>query len=87
VEDILLQHEELTNASLFQFNENFVAPSISAPDFYKEMLYSLLQKNFQKDLSAFNFEFQNGFWIIAKDNWRHQCESFEEIVNFIKNLH
>jgi len=44
VEDILLQHEELTNASLFQINENFVAPKIIAPDFYKEMLYSLLQK-------------------------------------------
>ncbi|WP_449398207.1 hypothetical protein [Chryseobacterium wanjuense] len=44
VEDVLLQHDELMNPSLFQMNENFVAPKIIAPDFYKEMLYSLLQK-------------------------------------------
>ena len=44
VEDILLQHNELTNASLFQINETFIPPVISAPQFHKEMLYSLLQK-------------------------------------------
>lgn len=87
VEDILLQHEELTNASLFEVNENFVAPQITAPAFYKEMLYSLLQKNIQKDLSDFNFEFHNGFWAISNNTLHHQCESFEEIINFIKNIH
>ncbi|ROH99661.1 ABC transporter ATP-binding protein [Chryseobacterium daecheongense] len=87
VEDILLQHEELTNASLFEVNENFVAPQITAPAFYKEMLYSLLQKNIQKDLSDFNFEFHNGFWAISNNTLHYQCESFEEIINFIKNIH
>ncbi|ANF52616.1 ABC transporter [Chryseobacterium glaciei] len=87
VEDLLLQHEELTNASLFQVNENFVAPKIIAPDFYKEMLYSLLQKNFQKDLSSLNFEFQNNFWVISNDSIKQQCESFEEIVNFVKTIY
>lgn len=87
VEDILLQHEELINASLFEVNENFVAPKISAPPFHKEMLYSLLQKNFQKDLSIFNFEFHNDFWVISNDTLKHQCESFEEIIDFIKNIH
>ncbi|ROI05703.1 ABC transporter ATP-binding protein [Chryseobacterium sp. G0240] len=87
VEDILLQHEELTNVSLFEINQNFIAPHITAPQVYKEMLYSLLQKNFQKDLSSLNFEFQNNFWIITKDSWQQQCESFEEIINSIKNLH
>jgi len=87
VEDILLQHEELTNASLFQINDKFVAPKITAPDFHKEMLYSLLQKNFQKDLSNLNFEFQNNFWLISNNSSRHQCESFEEIVNFVKTIY
>ncbi|RKS98075.1 ABC transporter ATP-binding protein [Chryseobacterium defluvii] len=87
VEDILLGHKELTNASLFQVNENFVAPKISAPAFHKEMLYSLLQKNFQKDLSDFSFEFHNDFWVISDNNLKHECESFEEIINFIKNIH
>lgn len=87
VEDILLQHEELTNASLFQINENFAAPKIIAPDFYKEMLYSLLQKNFQKDLSSFNFEFQDKFWLISNGSVKKECESFEEIVNFVKTIY
>lgn len=87
VEDILLQHDELTNASLFQVNKNFVAPKIIAPDFYKEMLYSLLQKNFQKDLSLLNFELQHNFWVISNDSLKQQCESFEEIVNFVKTIY
>jgi len=87
VEDILLQHEELTNASLFQINENFVAPKIIAPDFYKEMLYSLLQKNFEKDLSSLNFEFQDKFWLISNEFVKKECESFEEMVNFVKTIY
>ncbi|MDQ0594349.1 iron complex transport system ATP-binding protein [Chryseobacterium ginsenosidimutans] len=86
VEDVLLQHDELTNASLFQVNENFVAPKINAPDVYKEMLYSLLQKNFQKDLSSLNFVFQDKFWIIYSNSSKYQCESFEEIVILVKTI-
>lgn len=87
VEDILLQHDELTNASLFQINESFIPPYISAPQFHKEMLYSLLQKNFPKDLSALSFEFQKPFWVITKDSTQYQYESFEEIINFVRNIH
>ncbi|MCQ9639455.1 ABC transporter ATP-binding protein [Chryseobacterium sp. WG14] len=87
VEDILLQNEELTTTSLFQMSENFIAPHISAPQVYKEMLYSLLQKNFQKDLSSFHFELKNHFWVITKDNTKQQYQSFEEIINFVENIH
>jgi len=87
VEDILLKHDELTNASLFQVNENFVAPSIISPEIQKEMLYSLLQKNFQKDLSLFQFKYNNTFWEISYKNEMHKCESFEEIVNLISKLY
>jgi len=87
VEDLLLQHEELTNVSLFHVNENFVPPSINAPQVHKEMLYSLLQKNFEKDLSALHFEYRNSFWEILIGSSKQQYESFEEIVNFIKNIH
>ncbi|MGC5745748.1 ABC transporter ATP-binding protein [Chryseobacterium sp. NFX27] len=87
VEDLLLQHDELTNVSLFQVNENFVPPSINAPQVHKEMLYSLLQKNFEKDLSALHFEYKNSFWEILIGSSKQQYESFEEIVNFIKNIH
>lgn len=87
VEDVLLQHEELTNASLFQMNEQFVAPKIDAPDFYKEMLYSLLQKNFQKDLSAIYFEFRDNLWVISTKSFQKQCESFEEIIILLKTIY
>ncbi len=87
VEDILLQHQELTNVSLFQVNENFIAPIITAPELYKEMLYSLLQKNFRKDLSSLHFRFQDTFWIISNDSSEYQCESFEEINNLVKTLY
>jgi len=87
VEDVLLDHDELTNASLFQVNENFVAPSIISPEIQKEMLYSLLQKNFQKDLSLFQFKYNNTFWEISYKNEKHKCESFEEIINLISKLY
>jgi iron complex transport system ATP-binding protein len=87
VEDILLQHDELTNASLFQIHENFIPPYISAPQVHKEMLYSLLQKNFPEDLSSLHFEFRPPFWVITKDSARYQYESFEEIINFLTNIH
>ena len=87
VEDVLLQHEELTNVSLFQVNENFIAPKITAPTFHKEMLYSLLQKNFQKDLSFLDFKYCESFWAVSYNSENHQCESFEEIIKFIKNIH
>lgn len=86
VEDVLLQHQELTNVSLFQVNKDFVAPKISAPVVQKEMLYSLLQKNFQKDLSFISFEFTNKSWVISAKNQIHKCESFEEIVHLIKTF-
>ncbi|AZA59940.1 ABC transporter ATP-binding protein [Chryseobacterium indoltheticum] len=87
VEDVLLDHNELTNASLFQVNENFVAPSIISPEIQKEMLYSLLQKNFQKDLSLFQFKYNNTFWEISYKNEMNKCESFEEIINLISKLY
>lgn len=87
VEDVLLDHNELTNASLFQVNENFVAPSIISPEIQKEMLYSLLQKNFQKDLSLFQFKYNNTFWEISYKNEMRKCESFEEIINLISKLY
>lgn len=87
VEDVLLQHDELTNASLFQVNENFVAPSIKSTQIQKEMLFSLLQKNFQRDLSSFDFSFKESFWEISHTQKLYKCESFEEIIKLVSKLH
>ena len=87
VEDVLLRHEELLNPTLFEINQKFIPPAITAPDAYKEMLYSLLQKNFRKDLSSLRFEFRNGIWLITAGSSVEQCESFEEIIKFVKTIH
>ena len=86
-EEILLKHDELLNPNLFQLNAGFVAPKIIAPDLHKEMLYSFLQKNFQKKLSHLQFEFKVSFWVISNGDIQKKCYSFEEISAFIKNLH
>lgn len=86
-EDVLLLHDELTGSVLFHFNKNFIAPSINAPEIQKEMLYSLLQKNFQKDLSSFCFTYNDSCWKILYHNETYQCESFVEIVFLINKLH
>lgn len=87
VEDTLLQHEELTSATLFEINPDFIPPHIIAPQVYKEMLFSLLQKNFSKDLSPLTFEFNNKRWKISGYANSYQCESFEEIIILLKTIH
>jgi len=82
-EEILLKHDELLNPGLFDFTENFVPPKILAPDLHKEMLYSFLQKNFQKDLKKFVFTFQDGIWVISADEIQTNCASFTEIAQFL----
>ncbi|WP_312089315.1 ABC transporter ATP-binding protein [Chryseobacterium sp.] len=87
VEDILMNHEELTHPSLFKISEKFVAPHIIAPAVYKEMLFSLLQKNFEKDFSSFTFEWKNNSWLISINSTQYEYQSYEEILNFVKNIH
>lgn len=85
-EDILSGHHELSAPVLFDIGQHFVPPSISAPPFEKELLYSVLQKNFEKDLSAFNFVFKDGFWEIHTSDYQQKSHSFEEIIAFLQNL-
>ena len=86
-EEILLKHDELLNPHIFDFSNGFVAPKIVAPDFHKEMLYSFLQKNFQKNLSNLEFEFTQPFWVISNHDIQQKCNSFEEIGLFLQNIH
>ena len=85
-EEILLKHHELLNPHIFNFSTEFIAPTISAPDLHKEMLFSFLQKNVQKDLSDFKFEFTHSLWVISNHNIQQKCNSFEEIKQFLQNL-
>ena len=85
-EEILLKHHELLNPHIFNFSTEFIAPTISAPDLHKEMLFSFLQKNVQRDLSNFKFEFTQSLWVISNHNIQQKCNSFEEIKQFLQNL-
>lgn len=86
-EEILLNHNELLNPHIFHFNEGFVAPQIFAPELHTEMLYSFLQKNFKTNLSAIKFTFTEPFWEISNNHIQYKCDSFEEIAEFLRNLH
>ncbi|QOW09693.1 ABC transporter ATP-binding protein [Kaistella flava (ex Peng et al. 2021)] len=86
-EEILLNHNELLNPSIFNFNEGFVPPQIFAPELHKEMLYSFLQKNFKTNLSEFKFTFKEPFWEISNPPIQQKYDSFEEIAKFLQNLH
>lgn len=86
-EEILLNHNELLNPHIFHFNEGFVASQIFAPELHTEILYSFLQKNFKTDLSAVKFTFTEPFWEISNNHIQYKCDSFEEIAEFLRNLH
>ncbi|MBS1571531.1 MAG: ABC transporter ATP-binding protein [Bacteroidetes bacterium] len=85
-EDILLQNQELTNPSLFDLNNSFVPPQIFAPEIQKEMLYSVLQKNFENDFSKFKFSFQDNIWEISVNNFQQKAKSFEEIISILQTI-
>lgn len=86
-EDILLTNPELINPQFFDIHESFVSPKISAPDFQKELLYSFLQKNFKKDLSSYNFIYQNGIWEISGEKFQQFANNFADIQKIVQNLH
>lgn len=86
-EEILLKHDALLNPEIFEFNSRFVAPTIIAPELHKEMLYSFLQKNFQKNLLDLTFKLKDSFWEISTHNIHVNCTTFEEIRRFLQNHH
>lgn len=86
-EDILLRNDKLLNPQLFQLADEFVPPIIIAPDLEKEMLFSFLQKNFQKNLETFEFKLLESFWVISNNQIQQKCQSFAEIGKFLHKHH
>lgn len=86
-EDILYNHPELTHPSVFDFSETFVAPKISAPYLEKELLFSLLQKNVTKNLSAYQFLFKEGIWEVSGNNFHKTGHTFNEVMEIAAKLH
>jgi iron complex transport system ATP-binding protein len=60
VEDVLLQHDELTNASYFK-SMKILFRLISLPPVSQRNAVFFASKKLPKDLSSLHFEFQNGF--------------------------
>ena len=71
---------------LFNIHQNFVPPKISAPDLQKELLYSFLQKNYQKDLSNIEFSYLIDNWKITFNNKEHFADKFEDIIPILTNF-
>lgn len=86
-EDVLLAHAELIRPQLFQFNQKFIAPKITAPKIEAEMLYSFLQKNFPKDFSDTSFSFSKELWTISSPIIQKTVKSFEEISEILSSSH
>ena len=84
-EEILLKHDELLNPQLFNFSEGFVAPRIIAPTLEKEMLYSFLQKNCEKDISTLTFVFSEGFWEVESADSHYKFSSIGEMTELLSN--
>ncbi|MFC6268895.1 ABC transporter ATP-binding protein [Frigoriflavimonas asaccharolytica] len=85
-EDIILSNAELAAPQIFNIHKNFVPPKISAPDLQKELLYSFLQKNYQKNLSHIHFSFLNNNWNISSNNQEIIAKKFEDIIDILTNL-
>ena len=84
-EDIILNNAELAAPQLFNIHQNFFPPKISAPDLQKELLYSFLQKNYQKDLSNIEFSYLIDNWKITFNNKEHFADKFEDIIDILTN--
>ncbi len=82
-EDIISQHQELSLPRLFNIHPEFVPPRINAPDLQKELLFSLLQKNFREDLGNLQFTFLEGFWEISDVKNQEKAGNFEEILHIL----
>ena len=83
-EDILISNPELSSPQLFNIHPEFVSPTISAPHFEKELLYSFLQKKYKKDLSNFKFQYRDTFWEVSSKHFQENANNFEEITELLK---
>ena len=86
-EEVLLRHQDLLNPDIFSLGNQFSPPEISAPPIYREMMYSFLQKNFQKDLSGLWFNFSDPYWEISSPETQNKFTSFKEIAEFLAEHH
>lgn len=84
-EDLVSQHPEWLHPSAFGSEKLFEVPAISAPDFQKQMLLSLLKKNDDLMLKDSHFEYLDGFWNISIKCVQKTATSFEELLRILKN--
>ncbi len=82
-EDLLSEHKELLQPLLFDLNQGFRPPEIHALDYEKELLYSFLQKHFQRDFSKFRFTYASGQWRVENGQTDEVFNSYAELKNFL----
>lgn len=85
-EEVILSHPELSQPTILNFNQSFFPPMIDAPELEKEMMFSYLQKNFDKDLRKFKLTFKNDFWDLNSDKFYDNYHTFQEIKQALEKL-
>lgn len=85
-EEVILSHPELSQPTILNFNQSFFSPMIDAPELEKEMMFSYLQKNFDKDLRKFKLTFKNDFWDLNLDKFYDNYHTFQEIKQALEKL-
>jgi iron complex transport system ATP-binding protein len=85
-EDIIINNTELASPNLFKIHENFVPPKIEAPELLKELLYSFLQKNYQKNLSNITIIWNNNVWYISYNDIHETAQNFDDISTILSHV-
>lgn len=85
-EDVLLSSEKLTNPQLFTLNPGFKPPKITAPELEKEMLFSALQKNFERDLSGTEIRYNITGWTVTTGYQAATCTNVEGVLEALRGM-
>ncbi len=85
-EDIIINNTELASPNLFKIHENFVPPKIEAPELLKELLYSFLQKNYQKNLSNISIVWDDKVWRISYNEIHETAQNFDDISTILSHV-
>lgn len=86
-EDVIQDNQELISYQLFDLNKNFQPPKIEATSTERELLYSLLQKNCDKNMTNITFTLENSGWEINNGKKLYSASSFSEILKLLPILH
>lgn len=85
-EDVLAQHPDWLQTTPGTADQPQIMPAISAPSFQKELLVSVLRKNWNPDYSDYHFRYIDNVWQIQAGEFQRTASSFEELLSVLQNF-